>query len=266
MHPFSKEISSVSRKISLVSLPLLYALDDVRCLTRTEEKKNRLFPTDDDIHSIVVSFPKRPELLSMRDGSVSSFPRGTKAVLFLFLFLLLFVVVVVFFFESGSRTSTEEETKNRFYNERVREAPPASLSSHQSNAQFTDQRGSYLRFEPTDKNENNLYVNVVFSKKGSKRSGDVHKCTQVNHVVFGRVSLTTTKKPFAVGEGERTIEYFKDDVIRIQPHVPHIYEFKEDTIFTENWEHEDGSPCEFKAWLYEPFRSRISSASLVRTL
>ena len=203
----------------------------------------------------------------MRDGSVSSFPRGTKAVLFLFLFLLLFVVVVVFFFESGSRTPTEEETKNRFYNERVREAPPASLSSHQSNnAQFTDQRGSYLRFEPTDKNENNLYVNVVFSKKGSKRSGDVHKCTQVNHVVFGRVSLTTTKKPFAVGEGERTIEYFKDDVIRIQPHVPHIYEFKEDTIFTEKWEHEDGSPCEFKAWLYEPFRSRISSASLVRTL
>ena len=203
----------------------------------------------------------------MRDGSVSSFPRATKAVLFLFLFLLFFVVVVVFFFESGSRTSTEEETKNRFYNERVREAPPASLSSHQSNnAQFTDQRGSYLRFEPTDKNENNLYVNVVFSKKGSKRSGDVHKCTQVNHVVFGRVSLTTTKKPFAVGEGERTIEYFKDDVIRIQPHVPHIYEFKEDTIFTEKWEHEDGSPCEFKAWLYEPFRSRISSASLVRTL
>ena len=63
-------------------------------------------------------------------------------------------------------------------------------------------------------------------------------------MVFGRVSLTTTKKPFAVGEGERTIEYFKDDVIRIQPHVPHIYEFKEDTIFTENWEHEDGSPCE----------------------
>ena len=198
----------------------------------------------------------------MRDGS-------SKATAVLFLFLLFVFFFFFFFFESGSRTSIleeEEETKNRFYNERVREAPPASLSSHQSNAQFTDQRGSYLRFEPTDKNENNLYVNVVFSKKGSKRSGDVHKCTQVNHVVFGRVSLTTTKKPFAVGEGERTIEYFKDDVIRIQPHVPHIYEFKEDTIFTENWEHEDGSPCEFKAWLYEPFRSRISSASLVRTL
>ena len=161
----------------------------------------------------------------MRDGS--SFPRAT-AVLFLFL------LFVVFFFESGSRTSIieeEEENENRFYNERVREAPPASLSS-QSNAQFTDQRGSYLRFEPTDKNENNLYVNVVFSKKGFKRSGDVHKCTQVNHVVFGRVSLTTTKKPFAVGEGERTIEYFKDDVIRIQPHVPHIYEFKDDTAPT----------------------------------
>ena len=198
----------------------------------------------------------------MRDGSSKA-----TAVLFLFL-LFVFFFFFFFFFESGSRTSIleeEEETKNRFYNERVREAPPASLSS-QSNAQFTDQRGSYLRFEPTDKNENNLYVNVVFSKKGSKRSGDVHKCTQVNNVVFGRVSLTTTKKPFAVGEGERTIEYFKDDVIRIQPHVPHIYEFKEDTIFTENWEHEDGSPCEFKAWLYEPFRSRISSASLVRTL
>ena len=54
MHPFSKEISSVSRKISLVSLPLLYALDDVRCLTRTEEKKIDFSPQM--MISIVSSF------------------------------------------------------------------------------------------------------------------------------------------------------------------------------------------------------------------
>ena len=55
MHPFSKEISSVSRKISLVSLPLLYALDDVRCLTRTGEKKKIDFSPQMMI-SIVSSF------------------------------------------------------------------------------------------------------------------------------------------------------------------------------------------------------------------
>ena len=173
------------------------------------------------------------------------------------------------FFTRGRRRSDDNGVDTFFTyenNENVKEAPPASLSN--ANAMFTDQRGSYLRFAPEGgkNNDADVYVNVVFSKRDSKRSGDVHKCWQVNYIAFGKVLLTTLKKPLvAGGAGERTIEYGKDDVIRIPPNVPHLYEFKEDTIFTEKWEHDDGSPCEFKAWLYAPFRERIEAASLVRT-
>ena len=162
-----QEISSVSRKISLVSLPLLYALM-MFDVWLTNRRENRLFPTDDDIHSIVVSFPKRP-LLSMRDGSVSSFPRGTKAVLFFFLLLFrrrrrLLLREWEQNIDRGGNQKTDFTT-NAF------ERHHRQVYPHQSNAQFTDQRGSYLRFEPTDKNENNLYVNVVFSKKRVKALG-----------------------------------------------------------------------------------------------
>ena len=181
-----------------------------------------------------------------------------------------FVLFAMMIFTRGRRRSDHDNGVDTFFtyenNENVKEAPPASLSN--ANAVFTDQRGSYLRFAPEGgKNDDaDLYVNVVFSKRDSKRSGDVHKCWQVNYIAFGKVLLTTLKKPLvAGGTGERTIEYGKDDVIRIPPHVPHLYEFKEDTIFTEKWEHDDGSPCEFKAWLYTPFRERIDAASLVRT-
>lgn len=34
------------------------------------------------------------------------------------------------------------------------------------------------------------YVNVIHTRKGHMRSGDIHKCEQLNHIVFGRVTLT----------------------------------------------------------------------------
>ena len=171
-----------------------------------------------------------------------------------------FVVSIYFFVLARRQRKGGEEFE--FYSDNkkfVNEAPEANLS--QTNAVFTDARGKYMRFETGSANA--PYLNVVFSKKGSMRSGDIHKCWQVNYVANGK-ALLTTLKPF--GKPPETTEtYESNHVIRIPPHAPHIFSFVEDTLFTENWENEDGSPCEFKAWFYLPFRKRISAKTLVRT-
>jgi hypothetical protein len=50
---------------------------------------------------------------------------------------------------------------------------------------FTDARGSYKRHVYAEGDEG-IYVNLAFTKKGFLRSGDIHDCEQVNHIVFGR--------------------------------------------------------------------------------
>ena len=51
-------------------------------------------------------------------------------------------------------------------------------------------------------------------------------------------------------------------VVRVPPHVPHLYEFLDDTVMTEAWRTPDAQPCAFRAHLYAPFRSRIEPAQL----
>ena len=55
------------------------------------------------------------------------------------------------------------------------------------------------------------------------------------------------------------------DVVRIPPHVPHLYAFLSDSLMTETWRTPDGRPCEFGAWLYKPFRDRIPAATAVKS-
>ena len=83
--------------------------------------------------------------------------------------------------------------------------------------------------------------------------------TQV--VLFGRAELTQVY----AGGRSRTRVLRGGDAVRIPPFVPHLYSFMEDTLMTETWREKDGSPCRFRAWLYEPLRARIPAASANKT-
>ena len=164
---------------------------------------------------------------------------------------------------------------------------------------FEDARGGYERREfPLEdvgngngNGNDHLYVNVLFTKAGHFRSGDIHMCHQVNQIVSGRARVTMVhprkaggflksflKSPrtrgsagvgksrfggapgVGVGGGERetVTELVTGDQIVIPPHVPHLYEFLEDTLMTESWVHgENRTQCAFKAWFYQPLRRRI---------
>ena len=109
-----------------------------------------------------------------------------------------------------------------------------------------------------------LFVNLVFTRAGHLRSGDIHVCAQLNVVVAGRARLTTI--PDARAGEEVVRELAAGDRAVIPPHVPHLYEFVEDTLMTEAWLDDDKTQCKFKAWLYEPLRKRIPKKTLERVV
>jgi hypothetical protein len=78
--------------------------------------------------------------------------------------------------------------------------------------------------------------------------------------VSGSVRLTQR-----IGSKDVTSIHHAPQIIVLPPHTPHLYEFLEDTLMTEHWMDERGRPAEFRAWLYEPYRLRISNASLLRS-
>jgi hypothetical protein len=86
----------------------------------------------------------------------------------------------------------------------------------------------------------------------------------LNVVVAGRARLTTI--PDARAGEEVVRELAAGDRAVIPPHVPHLYEFVEDTLMTEAWLDDDKTQCEFKAWLYEPLRKRIPKKTLERVV
>eukprot|EP01001_Neometanema_parovale_P010203 NODE_6433_length_847_cov_133.828729_g6197_i0.p1 GENE.NODE_6433_length_847_cov_133.828729_g6197_i0~~NODE_6433_length_847_cov_133.828729_g6197_i0.p1 ORF type:complete len:240 (+),score=29.11 NODE_6433_length_847_cov_133.828729_g6197_i0:81-722(+) len=134
-------------------------------------------------------------------------------------------------------------------------APPNTLKGDQT--RFDDARGSYqqLRFGE------NQYLNVIFTKAGHQRSGDLHKCAQVNYISWGQVRLTLVRHG-----REYVSEHSAGDVITIPAHVPHLYYFDKDTLMTEQWRHPDGSPCPFEAFFYTPLRERIAKNSTAKQL
>lgn len=120
---------------------------------------------------------------------------------------------------------------------------------------FEDARGAYERRSFAG----GEYVNLVYTRAGFLRSGDIHKCEQLNHIVFGRGTLTQLRR------GRETVTHLRGgDVARIPPHVPHLYAFHDDSLMTEAWRNPDGTPCEFRAWLYKPLRDRIPPATAVK--
>lgn len=90
-------------------------------------------------------------------------------------------------------------------------------------------------------------LNLLYTKAGVKRSGDIHPNTQHDFVFAGRVQVWTLEK-----DGRSASKtYGPNEYINIPPYTPHIFEFKEDSVLAEWW---DGT---FKAWFYEPYRKVV---------
>ena len=137
---------------------------------------------------------------------------------------------------------------------------PETRTFEEKGFKFEDARGSYERLEYPG----GEYVNLVYTRAGHKRSGDIHKCAQVNTLIVGEAFVTQVSKD---GKERRTKLRGGDHVV-IPPDVPHLYEFTKDTLMTESWTHREPAKergqCEFESWFYDDLRRRIDAATTVR--
>jgi len=108
---------------------------------------------------------------------------------------------------------------------------------------FEDHRGFIQRID-----RNGHKVNLLTTKAGFMRSGDVHKNVQFDFIFSGKVEVW-----FKIdGKDEKTI-YEKNSFIEIPPGTPHLFNFLEETFMAEWW---DG---DFEAWYYRPYREIIEN-------
>lgn len=88
--------------------------------------------------------------------------------------------------------------------------------------------------------------NIIKTVGGYMRSGDLHKNAQFDLIFSGKLELWTLEN----GTTEKRI-CGHNELIVINPHVPHLFNFLEDTIMAEWW---DGP---FEAWFYKPYRDIV---------
>ncbi len=111
---------------------------------------------------------------------------------------------------------------------------------------YNDKRGTIQHL-----NIEGQKLNIVFTKKGNLRGGDLHKNTQFNFIFSGKVEVTTRE-----GINDIKTIYQTNDLIRVEPNIPHVFNFLEDTLLAEWW---DGP---FDAWYFKPYRSIVESQRL----
>ena len=93
---------------------------------------------------------------------------------------------------------------------------------------------------------NGVKVNMLFTKGGFMRSGDLHPHAQYDILFSGRIELWTLE------EGETKKQIIEPNTFfEIGPHVPHLFNFLEDSVMAEWW----GGP--FVGWYYRPWRTII---------
>ncbi len=92
-------------------------------------------------------------------------------------------------------------------------------------------------------------INILHTKAGYLRSGDLHPNEQCDFVFSGKVRVWT------LAEDGSTIKttYGERSFISIPRAVPHVFEFVEDTVMAEWWE-----PQGFQAWFYGPYRDIVN--------
>jgi quercetin dioxygenase-like cupin family protein len=101
-----------------------------------------------------------------------------------------------------------------------------------------DERGRIIKTEKD--------VNLIFTRAGAKRSGDIHPNTQYDYVVSGEVMVTRKLE-----DGSSSETYKDGETIEIKPNVPHLFEFFADTLMLEWWS------SKFKYKYYKPYRDIV---------
>lgn len=113
---------------------------------------------------------------------------------------------------------------------------------------YIDERGEIHNIKANDKR-----INILFTKKGYLRSGDLHPNEQCDFIFSGKVKIWTLQS-----DGSTKItSYGAHDFISIARGVPHVFEFVEDTVMAEWWE-----PPGFQAWFYKPYRDVVNRKML----
>lgn len=109
---------------------------------------------------------------------------------------------------------------------------------------YTDDRGEIHNIKANDKR-----INILYTRKGYLRSGDLHPNEQCDFIFSGKVKIWTLQS-----DGRTKITtYGAHDFICIPRGVPHVFEFVEDTVLAEWWE-----PPGFQAWFYKPYRDIVN--------
>jgi len=111
---------------------------------------------------------------------------------------------------------------------------------------YQDERG-----EIHNLNIGNKRINLLYSKRGIMRSGDLHKDMQHDFIFKGKVKVWTLER-----DGSTRKQVFgPNDYVNVPPYIPHIFEFLEDTVMAEWWE--GGF---FHAWFYHPYRKLVEQS------
>lgn len=87
---------------------------------------------------------------------------------------------------------------------------------------------------------------MLFSKKDVMRSGYLHNHPTYSFIVRGKVELWTLEQ-----EGTSKKVYKAHEFITVNPYVPHILHFLEDSTILEFWE------GKFQCWYYHPYRRLV---------
>ena len=121
----------------------------------------------------------------------------------------------------------------------------AGLTIDERRTVFYDERGEIHNIKANDRR-----VNILYTRAGYLRSGDLHPNDQLDFVFSGRVRIWTLQSDGTT----RITTHGKNDFIRIPRAVPHVFEFVEDTVLAEWWE-----PQGFQAWFYKPYRDIVNA-------
>ena len=97
-------------------------------------------------------------------------------------------------------------------------------------------------------------MNILYTKAGHLRSGDVHDSAQCDFVFSGRVRVWT----LAVDGSTTVTTYGTHEYVEVPRGVPHVFEFVEDTVMAEWWE-----PGGFRCWFYGPYREIVSRCMMM---
>ena len=98
-------------------------------------------------------------------------------------------------------------------------------------------------------------INILYTRKGVMRSGDIHANFQCDFVFVGSVEVWTLLKDGST----KKVTYGSKQYVEIPPYTPHIFHFVADTVMAEWWEGR-GSSSEFRAWFYSPYRSLVEQS------